>query len=80
MVAAKLWLVVDGHWWWGQNYGWSWVVLGGDGKIMAGLVRSWVVATKLWLLTGGRGWSHDLVMPVCYLSFFFLQKKVVIIL
>ena len=47
--------IMGGHGWWGQNYGWSWVVLGGDGKIMAGLVRSWVVATKLWLLTGGRG-------------------------
>ena len=60
---------------WRQNYGWSWLVMagggGGGGKIMAGWWRqtfgwSWVVATKLWLVVGGRGWSHDLVMPDNY--------------
>ena len=22
------------------------------------------MATKIWLIVGGRGWSHDLIMPV----------------
>ena len=42
--------------WWQQNYG-----------------LSWVVGAKLWLIVGGgdkimagRGWSHDLLMPVFF--------------
>ena len=31
---------------------------------MAGHGCSWVVASKSWLVVGGRGWSYDLVMPI----------------
>ena len=31
--------------------------MGGGGKIMAGCGWSWVVVD-------GRGWSHDLIMPI----------------
>ena len=39
-------------------------VVGGGGEMMAGCGWSWVVAAKLWLVVSGRGWSHDLVMPL----------------
>ena len=28
---------------WSQNYGWSWMVVGGGSKIMAGRGWSWIV-------------------------------------
>ena len=44
--------------------------MGGGGEIMAGrdwlqqnYGWSWVVGEKLWLVMGGCGWLHDLVMP-----------------
>ena len=33
-------------------------------KIRAGRGCSWVVVAKLWLVVDGRGWSHDLIMPI----------------
>ena len=51
--------------------GWSWVVgmklwmvIGGGSKIMAG--RGWWQQNCGWLgvVVGGRGWSHNLVMPL----------------
>ena len=53
MVAAKLCL--------------SWVVVGGGAKL--GLVvdaRGWWWQNYgwLWMVVGGRGWSHDLIMPI----------------
>ena len=41
VVALKLWLVVGEHGWWQRNYSWSWVVVGGGGKIMANRGWSW---------------------------------------
>ena len=38
------------------------MVVGGGSEIIAALGWSWVVAAKLWLVVGGRGWSHDLVI------------------
>ena len=56
IIASRVWLR--------QNYGWPWVVMGSDGKIMAGRGWLWVVTARLWLVVAGRGWSHDLVMLV----------------
>ena len=33
-----------GHGWWGQIYGWPWVIVDGGSKIMAGHGWSWMVA------------------------------------
>ena len=44
--------------------GWLSMVICSGGEIRAGCGWSWVVATKLWLVVGGRGWLHDLVMPL----------------
>ena len=54
--------IMAGRGWWGQRYGWAWVVAGGGveimagggggGKIMAGRGWSGVVVTKLWLVLG----------------------------
>ena len=57
MVKAKLWLVVDGCWWWEQNYGWPWVDGDGGDKIIVGRSWVWVVGTKLRLVVNGCGWS-----------------------
>ena len=40
--------------------------MGGGDRTIAGRGWSWVAAEKLWLVVGGRGWSHDLVMPFFY--------------
>ena len=42
--------IMGGHGWWQQNYGWSWMVIGGGGKIMAGHGWFWEVTAKLWLV------------------------------
>ena len=33
------------------------MVVGAGGEIMPGCGWLWVVATKLWLVVGGQGWS-----------------------
>ena len=35
--------IMTGRGWWRQNYGWSWVAVGGGGEIMAGHGWSWMV-------------------------------------
>ena len=51
VVAAELWLIMDGHGWWQQNYGWSWVIM------LVGHGWSWLVSpfsnapTKTWQKT-----------------------------
>ena len=56
--------IMAGRGWWRQNYGWSWVVVGDEFKIMTSRGWSWVVAAKLWVVVDGRGWSHDSVMSI----------------
>ena len=41
------------------------MVVGGGGEIICGRGLSWLMAAKLWLVVGGRGWSHDLVIFRC---------------
>ena len=65
-MGVKLWMVVGG----GDKI---MLIVGGGGKIMPGREWQWEVATKLWLVVAGCGWSrqvvdgcgwsHDLVMP-----------------
>ena len=45
--------IMAGRGWRRQNYGWSWMVVGGGGRSYYWL---WVVAAKLWLVMGGRRW------------------------
>ena len=49
-----------------------WLVVGDGSKIMAFCGCLWVMMAKLWLIMGGCGWSHDLVMTVMFLIFCFI--------
>ena len=49
--------IMDGCGWWQYNYHWSWMVMGGGIKIMAGH------GSSSWLVMDAHGWSHHLVMP-----------------
>ena len=55
--GGKIMPVVGGRGWRRRNYGWSWMLVGGGGNIVAGCGCSWVVVD-------GHGWSHDLIIPV----------------
>ena len=54
-------LLLRGGFWLNYRYSWEvtiklWLVVGGDGKIMARSGWSWVVGMKLWLVVAARGW------------------------
>ena len=61
--------IMTGRGWWQQNHGWSsWVIVGGDDKIMADCRLLWVVARFSKFLTSQLADSMDLLIPSTFAS------------